>query len=26
VSRCKELDGQECKNCGEKIEIIRHVT
>jgi pyruvate formate lyase activating enzyme len=26
VSRCKELDGQECKNCGEKIEIITHVT
>jgi pyruvate formate lyase activating enzyme len=24
-SRFLGLDGQQCKNCGEKIEIVRHV-
>jgi pyruvate formate lyase activating enzyme len=25
-SQVRDLDGQQCRNCGEKIEIVRHVT
>jgi pyruvate formate lyase activating enzyme len=25
-STIKKLDGQQCMNCGEKIEIVRHVS
>ncbi len=25
-SQVRELDGQQCRNCGENIEIVRHVT